>query len=129
LQAGLYQVQIQMYDEQWGFICYKETEATVLEASASNRNQLKSTIPNIHLFPNPAEESVNIRVFDYVDEPTELRIVNQLGKVVFRQDNALQSNGVATIDLTSFTNGLYFVQLNAKGRRLVTKKLLVSKLY
>ncbi len=130
LSAGLYRIQIQMYTENWSPICYKETETTVSDATASNRNQEVAYLPTMQIFPNPAEERVNIYISDYGENPVQLTILNQLGKVMLQQDNALATNnGRATIDLQDFTNGLYFVQLRTNGRQLMTQKLLVARLY
>ena len=129
LSEGIYRIQIQMYTENWSQICYRETETRVFAPSASNRNQITEVLPNFHLFPNPATDQVSLHVADYSDAPIQLSIVNQLGKIVYQKDNLLASDGIQSIDLQAFTNGLYFVQLSAKGRRLITKKLLVARLY
>jgi len=80
------------------------------------------------LFPNPAQESVNISLKNLQDTKIEIQLINQFGKVIenFRIDQV--SEGVFRLPLDGLMNGFYQVWIFAEGQRAIGKKLIVSKL-
>jgi len=83
-------------------------------ATASVDNVLAS---KLSVYPNPATGVVKVKGGDAT--LTSLSVYNMLGKEVYA------SKEVSSIDVSSFTKGVYFLQLNAKGAT-ATKKLIVE---
>ena len=78
----------------------------------------------VKLYPNPARESVNIRIDDSTLNPDFIRIVNLTGKVVFEDklDPEIREFQVP-ID---FRQGIYIIQMGAGDLTLFAQKLIVS---
>jgi len=75
----------------------------------------------ISLYPNPANESVTIEVPENMDR-SELIFTNMIGQTVLRKNVTSTS---VTMDLTGFSNGIYFVHVQ-NGNQRITKKLIVQ---
>lgn len=75
-------------------------------------NELVNTI----IFPNPGNSEINI-VSD--QQITQASFVDVLGRIIF-EINA--SNGIKNIDVTSFSEGLYFVKLTSDTNKTKTLK-------
>jgi hypothetical protein len=72
---------------------------------------------NIVIYPNPANDNINIDVKNY----NEIIITDISGKVVMNLDSASTQNN--TIDISNLSNGIYFVTIKS-DRQLITKKLI-----
>ena len=81
------------------------------------------------LTPNPADEYVQLDLRDFAGQAAHIRIVDNLGKVRYNLDTERVSTVPYRIDLTDFIDGIYFVNITVDGKRTVTKKLAVNKLY
>ncbi|MEI7802073.1 MAG: fibronectin type III domain-containing protein [Bacteroidota bacterium] len=87
-------------------------------------NQSKNTFA---LYPNPTNSDVHISgSFNENAKTADLRIMNELGAVVFTQKINLE---FGTFDLplelpSSLSNGLYFVNVNSSSENVMTKLLL-----
>jgi hypothetical protein len=99
--------------------------------------QKMSFLEDYTLFPNPAGESVSILLSEKVTQshsnttPSTITFLNQLGKRVYQKtfDSSVLENRVLQVDLSDFSNGLYFVKLETEGQRAVVKRLIVSRMY
>lgn len=78
------------------------------------------------LFPNPAKNQLTI-TFEDVEQPFIL-IHNALGQKMKRVStaNILKNNNKVIINLSTFDNGIYFVDLY-NGKNISTKKFIVQK--
>lgn len=68
---------------------------------------------SLKIWPNPASSNINIELRDIDNRITEIKIVNQLGQVIFECKNNLSSNEQIPID--KFLSGLYFIYVNTKN--------------
>ena len=75
------------------------------------------------IFPNPARESINIEFPG--DKIKELKIFNTLGEVI-SSDVTLSASNVISYDLTSLTNGMYYIMLKSDDKTYM-KQLVVAK--
>ena len=77
----------------------------------------------LRAFPNPASKMVNV---DYAapERDAWLVVKNLTGKEVYRA--AVSNAGRKQVDVSSFTPGVYLYGVEANGRMLCTKKLLVK---
>lgn len=81
---------------------------------------------SIRLFPNPAKDMVNI---DYSFEDSRnlmITVTNAVGQVVHQQEAPQGQMARVELDLSSYSNGVYFVQFN-DGADQLTRRLIVNK--
>lgn len=76
---------------------------------------------NLVLYPNPANNSVNLKWTS--NDDVNIRIYNTNGKLLLYRKNERLTQGLS-LDLTTFEPGVYFVKINTlKGQ--ITKKLIL----
>jgi hypothetical protein len=94
-----------------------------ISSNSQNGFESPSLLPNFQIYPNPIKDFLNIKS----DKPMEyIRIINLLGKEVLHSEHNLQSD-ITAIDLTSFPNGVYFIQISC-NHQLFTKKIIIQSL-
>lgn len=98
-----------------------ETMARPIGLSVENKDDF-----DFKIFPNPAKNQLVIS-FDDVKQPFIL-IHNVMGQKMKRISTAtiLKSNNKVIVDLITFENGIYFVDLY-NGKNISTKKFIVQK--
>ena len=90
---------------------------------------MSSMIASASIFPNPATETVHVKLQLVNDAPVEVEVVDQSGKVLQVKRQAMQRSGsIATIplDISALTQGMHFVRLKA-GQSYVTLPLVKIK--
>ncbi|CAG5077448.1 T9SS type A sorting domain-containing protein [Parvicella tangerina] len=76
------------------------------------------------IYPNPANDNLNVQLSTPSDETITMRMVDVLGKVVSTQ--TLGSGSVySSITTSNLVNGVYFVTFEAGTKTLLTKKVVV----
>jgi hypothetical protein len=84
---------------------------------------------NLLLFPNPAGEMVQVLVEDYLGKPLNVVFYNHLGlKVKSIKFDKIEQK-IIEIPLDKVANGQYFVQFSSPEKRVVSKKLVVGRMY
>lgn len=78
-------------------------------------------ISGINIYPNPTNGEVNILFAD--NSTKKVEIVNLLGKTVY--SNTISDNKNVTIDLSTFSKGIYMVNIQ-NGDSVFSKKLIVE---
>lgn len=73
------------------------------------------------VYPNPANQYLFI---DQLPESASIRIVNELGQLIYSQENV--NNGFTEINLNSWTNGSYFIQIQ-NNQIIQLEKLIIIK--
>ncbi len=138
LAAGNYLIHITLRDRNWGSLCadgaqdlpiYVTVESGASASSRNSESALSVEPTQLKVYPNPARDEAFIDLSDWMSQSVDLVIHNHFSQVVFEQHIEKVSGSPTKIDLTSFTNGLYYIQVKTKGQRPVTKKLLVTRLY
>jgi hypothetical protein len=79
----------------------------------------------VKIFPNPAHEFVNIRIFDPTLIPDFIRIITLSGKVIF-QEKVNPDITELQIPL-NLIEGIYILQMGSGNMTLFTQKLIVRK--
>jgi hypothetical protein len=99
-------------------VVVKAATATGCGSSISNSVQ-----DNIQIFPNPVRDG---KVYIQNDMNTTLsyKVTDILGKVI--SADKLVSNKDGQIDLSTVPNGIYFIELDSKGDKMI-KKIVVDK--
>ncbi len=81
----------------------------------------------VAVYPNPANSNVNLDLTNYDEQNVTVQIFDNLGKLHLSQvtDNFL--DGQMNLDLTSLSNGFYYILISAEGRNNVITSLVVNK--
>ncbi len=83
-----------------------------------------TALPEILVMPNPARGQVRLAVDSDGLRPGLIRIFDVTGKLV--KQAVLRLSGFGTIDISSLSPGMYFVEIG-KGQKKQTKKLVVVR--
>jgi hypothetical protein len=75
----------------------------------------------LNLYPNPATKFV--RIMTNVNEEAELQVTNMLGQTVLKK--SYLDFGTQNLDVSSLSNGTYFVGIKTKNNTL-TRKLIIN---
>ncbi|MBV1924349.1 MAG: T9SS type A sorting domain-containing protein, partial [Flavobacteriaceae bacterium] len=75
----------------------------------------------VSVYPNPTNSEINIIVQQQVE--ADIRIFDVLGKLMVYQADIDLGNTNHTIDVSNFTNGIYFVRINSNAGT-ITKKIM-----
>jgi hypothetical protein len=127
LATGTYHININFYNENWQSIC--EYNKTIeIEDTTQSRNS-KFSPSDFALFPNPAKAETFIDLSKIKGDAITLNLYNQLGQQVWTKDIDEVKLNRERIDLADFQNGLYFLKIQTKSRKLIVKKLMISRLY
>ncbi|WP_126546765.1 T9SS type A sorting domain-containing protein [Hymenobacter amundsenii] len=78
------------------------------------------------VYPNPSTGIVHIAINGFEGRKLELRVLNVIGTVMYRETlTELNDRYTRTLDLSRFTNGLYYVKLesdtSSEMRKLVIR--------
>ena len=82
---------------------------------------------SVRLFPNPANDIVDMDLSRYSGSDVSVYLYNSFGKQVHFQLLPKVGKQLITLDLGVFDSGTYLVRFAAKGKRDLTKKLMIVK--
>jgi hypothetical protein len=89
---------------------------------------VNSTIANLNVYPNPAQDVVNFNINLEARENVTVKILDATGRVVMTKDFGTvqaQQETILNMDIKNISSGLYFIDLTAgdyKAKGKVTKK-------
>jgi hypothetical protein len=94
-----------------------------VELGIDNFNKL--TGYNFAMFPNPANNVVNIKIEAPVEKAVELVIGDVTGRTI--ESYKIVTGTMHTINISSFFAGVYFVKIVYEGTVIETKKLVIAR--
>lgn len=69
------------------------------------------------VYPNPTDGELTVQLSDDRDGKYRVLVVDMSGRTIFENDKAAFHNGIFRIKTSSFTPGIYFIQLrDSKGK-------------
>ena len=80
-------------------------------------------MPAIRVYPNPATGIVCLRSSAFSQQEVVLEIVDLSGKVFFMEKMGRRGEGGISVDMGSFTAGIYFIRIHLENH-LIVKKIL-----
>lgn len=87
-----------------------------INVTATGTNDLNSDL-SVAIYPNPANEVLNINVSNSSNQLVNMDIVNLLGaKVMDCGGNQILSNGVKKVDVSALPRGVYFLNIVSDNR-------------
>jgi|GEM_PF-4506128 len=106
----------------------QSTTASGREAAAETAaEQLEEAADNVTLFPNPAQDLVQVTYKAKADGPGTVVVSDATSQSKISRTVELHAgDNVIDLDVTALPTGIYFLRLNAEGKE-VTKKLVVAK--
>lgn len=75
-----------------------------------------NSITNIQLFPNPANDLVNIKFENASGLKRNLKLYNSLGAII-KEENLVPTNEPFQLDLTGLESGLYLLEINSDNNK------------
>jgi Ricin-type beta-trefoil lectin domain-like/HYR domain/Secretion system C-terminal sorting domain/Lectin C-type domain len=79
------------------------------------------------IFPNPAIDAVQIDLSQYNGSNVSMFIYNQFGQTLRTIQVGIASKNAYEVDLSGIETGTYTVRIVAKGKRDLTKRLVIAK--
>ena len=79
------------------------------------------------IYPNPAEDYVDVDLDAARFRAVDLSIIDGLGKVLRQQKVKSAPIGPVRMNLEDLPTGLYFLRVEAEGLRDVVKKLVIAR--
>ncbi len=98
--------------------------------SRGNNQSVQSVLQqkNITLYPNPANDVVNLEVAAFNGQALTIQVVNQFGKIVKTQEIKEANADMIPISLHNVANGFYYITVYLTSEK-VSKKFIVNKSY
>lgn len=102
------------------------TRSNIKHSSLSTNVLSNSVSDNVVVFPNPANQSVQIK-FEGSDGYIDIKIINMLGELVYQSmiDPASGSETIKEVNISEFSKGIYTVCIE-NGEDKLFKKLIVN---
>ena len=100
--------------------------ASTIDTTISSIIQLEESFS---LYPNPAYEAVYLDLKPLEGTEVTLSILNQFGQKIYEKRIEKVVNEPEKVDISNFSNGLYFLQIKGENRKLIGKRLIVNRLY
>lgn len=79
-------------------------EYTSVENIAGNR-------PGFNVYPNPANDVVNIDLTSFANEPLTIKVVNMLGQEVFHETENIAATTLKVLNTASWPRGVYLISV------------------
>ena len=101
-----------------------------IQVSASGFLSMNSVekVSELHLFPNPAQEQVQLSFETTENGQYQIQLINTLGQLVINQPiNAGIGMQSVTINQLPNSAGLYQLSIIKNGQKLASRKLIISK--
>ena len=82
-------------------------------------------IGSLQMYPNPASKHINFALENILTRAYTYKIIDQRGVTV--QEGALNRDLTTPqrVDLTSLSNGVYFVQIKVSDKSVIYRKIVV----
>ena len=76
-------------------------------------------INNVSIYPNPSQGIFTISLGDM--QPSSIEVYDLTGKIILSKKNLLITNYETSLDLSSASQGVYFVKINANDQNIVKR--------
>ncbi len=86
-------------------------------------------IQSLAVFPNPAKEELFVSLKAHTGQRANLQIINNYGQVLRQLEIDEIPAEAIRLDLGDIQNGLYHLSIRVDNSNIITKKILVSRLY
>jgi hypothetical protein len=120
LSGKLYEWRVMTYCENVDISEFTDIHTFILPSPKSSESKVLSD-----LFPNPADQAININLQSDTEKLCELTITNSLGDVIYVNRLNPGSNSLL-IETNEWSSGVYFIMMNVEGEGRVMDKFIVQ---
>jgi len=106
-------------------VCTSPRVTVVAEVETCEANGINDPSLNlsVSVFPNPADNEVNIEIAEFnSSSPTQINVLNSLGQVVITHP---VSNTISKLDVSHLAKGVYYIQIEM-GNSTQVEKLVIQ---
>lgn len=103
----------------------QKNEESSVENQNDNENSQNSipinNIEKIKIFPNPADDHINVSLSfpDFTD--AEIILYNSIGKPIFKTFVTEKKQFIKIIEVSSYDRGIYFLEIIADGKKTIKR--------
>jgi hypothetical protein len=99
--------------------------AAVAQPTAKPTTKTPLEEKSLLVFPNPSTGIVHISISGAAGRKMELRVLNVIGRVIYRESlTELNDRFITTLDLSKFASGLYYVKLESEESSTMRKLII-----
>jgi len=80
---------------------------------------------NLLIYPNPANNIVNIKFSLLKNEKTKITIYNNIGQYIYTEEKGKLNNGIYVVNTSNYKKGIYYIKFVSKDDA-ITKKLIIN---
>jgi hypothetical protein len=96
--------------------------------STTNITTTSNAFDQVELYPNPAQNETNLKIFTSNAGEANISILNSIGQLVSQKTTTLENgNNVISIDTKHLSEGIYHVVIADRTGASTVKKLTISK--
>jgi hypothetical protein len=106
--------------EFWADSIWKQYQKKLFYYSPKTVNEEIQESVNINIYPNPTSDYLKIEVGEALKN---IFVFDLIGRQIGTY-NLNDNNDKITLDLTTYTNGYYFIQINLFNGKIITKQIL-----
>ncbi|GEM_PF-2849078 len=134
LTSQNYLIKVQMYTNNWGWICERNIEFSFGGGGAGSRYVAADLAKLIQeeklltVFPNPVQYELNLDTRFLKDKTGMIQVYNTFGQLVEEWNNQDFTTFSKTIDVGNYENGLYWLSVKVQGLPRVPKRFIVENL-
>ncbi|MBK7109685.1 MAG: T9SS type A sorting domain-containing protein [Chitinophagales bacterium] len=107
-------------------VSYQQCKNVTVDFCSGTGFESFETLSNFTIYPNPANDAVNINLDFTNQSDVVISIFNAQGQTVYSVNADNITNYSKTIDVSSLSNGLYMVQI-AEGNKLTSKNFIIAR--
>ena len=84
-------------------------------------------VESINLYPNPANEDINVVLNVIQDKEVAIVAYDETGKLMINENRTLSSGtNTLTYDVTNWNNGIYFIRIT-NDNQVKTVKVMINR--
>lgn len=81
---------------------------------------------SISLFPNPAQDELNVELSGFTGDQVTMRVHNSLGQVVMQRNINQVEEQIERFNTSNLQSGIYYLTVQAQGKATLTEKFMVG---
>ncbi|MGE0567066.1 MAG: T9SS type A sorting domain-containing protein [Bacteroidia bacterium] len=103
--------------------CKNTTIVTQSVSACTGVNELALLSSKVGIYPNPANQLLNINIGNLDSSTTKIEVVNCIGKVI-PTNVTKRSNNTIELDLSGLAVGMYIVKITVNGEAVANQKFI-----
>jgi hypothetical protein len=121
LSPGEYIIRLTIWDNEEDSLSALRQITLVDTTIGINTNQINYPVK---IFPNPANEYINVECSNYKGKNIEIKIYNNLGQIIHNEKYTNNTNSI--INTSNYSKGLYLVKIMADDKTVETKLIVIQ---